>query len=268
VPVRPEQGEANLPVIALLSDFGTRDGYVGVMKGVIAVIAPQVRCLDLTHEIPPQDIAAGRFVLATTLPYFPRGTICVAVVDPGVGTARRGVAIATETGLLVGPDNGLFGAVSGQVAAVELRESRYWRCPQPSATFHGRDVFAPVGAHLARGVSLEALGPAVPLSELATLPLPRLELAATSARGCVQYVDWFGNLATNIPVEEIPRPVGAWRVRTGGCDIPSVRTYGDRVGELVALAGSHGFVEIAVTGGSARARLEAECGLPVTVFWS
>ncbi len=140
-----------MPFISLLTDFGLQDPYVGIMKGVIHTLSPQAQLIDLSHGIPPQDVAAARFALMTAYPYLPSGTIHLAVVDPGVGSSRRAVAIQTETGFLVGPDNGLFSGVLAQtpaLAAVELNRPRYWRTPSPSRTFHGRDIFAPTAAHL------------------------------------------------------------------------------------------------------------------------
>jgi S-adenosylmethionine hydrolase len=148
-------------LITLLSDFGLSDVYVGVMKGVIAQINPALTVVDLTHQIPPQNIAAGRFSLMNAYPYFPGGTVHIAVVDPGVGSRRRGVAIQLDAGFLVGPDNGLFSGVLSEnpvVAAVELTNPQYWRTLSPSTTFHGRDIFAAVGAHLASGISDRTVG--------------------------------------------------------------------------------------------------------------
>ena len=151
-------------IITLLTDFGLSDVYVGVMKGTIAQINPQLKVIDITHQIPSQNIAAARFCLMTAFAYFPPGTVHVAVVDPGVGSKRRPVAIKCANCFLVGPDNGLFSGVLSRESArssVELTNSQYWRTPQPSSTFHGRDIFAAAGAHLANGVALEDLGEAI-----------------------------------------------------------------------------------------------------------
>ena len=173
-------------VITLLTDFGLEDGYVAAMKGVIAAIAPDARLVDVTHLVPPQDVASGRFRLLTVVPYFPPGTIHLAVVDPGVGTARRAVAIRSASGsCFVGPDNGLLlGALETDrpAAAVELSEPRFWRTPTPSATFHGRDVFAPVAAHLARGVDLGALGPSIAPETLVRLALAEFKCFPVASR--------------------------------------------------------------------------------------
>src|SRR5262249_10832595 len=177
-------------VITLLTDFGLEDGYVAAMKGVIATIAPEARLVDVTHLVPPQDVASGRFRLLSVAPYFPPRTIHLAVVDPGVGTARRAVAIRAASGsYFVGPDNGLLlGALETDppVAAVELSEPRFWRIATPSATFHGRDVFAPVAAHLARGVDLDELGPRILPETLVRLELARCRMLPGGAEGAVQ----------------------------------------------------------------------------------
>ena len=256
-------------IITLLTDFGLEDGYVAAMKGVIAGIAPDADVVDVTHLIPPQDVASGRFRLLTVTPYFPPGTVHLAVVDPGVGTRRRALAVRSSSGsLLVGPDNGLLlGALEADpaVAAVELSEPRFWRTPAPSATFHGRDVFAPVAAHLARGVALELLGPAVALDSLVSVELPPWRPVPGGAEGAVQAVDRFGNLISNVP-GTVLSGVGAWTASIAGRTVTGRGTYGDvPPGEALALVGSHGFVEIAVRQGSARNALEASIGMAVAI---
>jgi S-adenosyl-L-methionine hydrolase (adenosine-forming) len=151
-------------ILTLLTDFGLNDVYVGVMKGVIAQVNPQLRVIDLTHQIPPQNVTAAQFNLMNAYPYFPPGTVHVAVVDPGVGGTRRAIAIQLAEAFLVGPDNGLLSGVVAQkqvIQAVELTNTRYWRNATPSSTFHGRDIFASVGAHLASGVAIAEMGDAI-----------------------------------------------------------------------------------------------------------
>ncbi len=249
-------------IITLLSDFGLQDVYVGAIKGAIAWINPQLKVIDLTHQIPPQNIAAGRFCLMNACPYFPPETVHVAVVDPGVGSQRRGVAVEFPGGFLVGPDNGLFSGIlslSPAVAAVELTNPEYWRSPHPSSTFHGRDIFAPVGAYLASGVSLKSLGTQIDLDSLVKLPIPECKLTNTSISGCIQYIDTFGNLITNIPAAAVEGK--SWSVAVGDLRIPSRQTYSDvQSGEIVALIGSHSWVEVAVNGGSAKSRLHLNWG--------
>lgn len=258
-------------VITLLTDFGLEDGYVAAMKGVIAAIAPDARLVDVTHLVPPQDVASGRFRLLTVVPYFPPGTIHLAVVDPGVGTARRAVAIRSASGsCFVGPDNGLLlGALETNrpAAAVVLSEPRFWRTPTPSATFHGRDVFAPVAAHLARGVDLGALGPTIAPETLVRLALAAFKMLPGGVEGAVQAVDRFGNLISNVP-GSVLAGCGTWNASVGRRTVEGHRTYGEvPVGEALALVGSHGFVEIAVHRGNARSALTADVGDPVRIRW-
>lgn len=254
-------------LVTLLSDFGLQDVYVGVMKGTIAQINPTLTIIDLTHQIPPQDIAAGRFHLMNAFPYFPKETVHVAVVDPGVGSERRAIAIQLQNGFLVGPDNGLFSGILNQhwaIAAVELTNSNYWRTSELSATFHGRDIFAPVGAHLASGVPLEELGIAIDLASLKQIPLADCTKTEGAIAGTIQHIDHFGNLITNIPGHAV---VGKrWSVAIAEFTIPGKQTYADSPpGNLFALVGSHGWVEVAVSGGSAYAQLHSPVGSSVQV---
>ena len=249
---------ANNRIVTLLTDFGRQDVYVGVMKGAIATINPNLKIIDLTHEIPPQNIAAARFSLLNAYPYFPADTVHVAVVDPGVGSQRRGVAIALEDGFLVCPDNGLCSGIlemKSAIAAVELTNSQYWRVSDPSYTFHGRDIFAPVGAHLASGVALEALGDKINPDSLIKLSLPPLQTNELHIIGCIQYIDRFGNLITNIPGKLVNHK--SWQAIVNDRAISSGITYSDvEVGEAIAIVGSHGWVEIAVNGGNAQEKLQ------------
>lgn len=240
-------------MITLLTDFGDRDVYVGVMKGIIARIAPQSATVDLTHQIPPQNLWAARFALMSAVPYFPEDTVYVAVVDPGVGSSRRGIAVEFAGGFVVCPDNGICSGIielERAIAAVELTNSQYWRVPNLSNTFHGRDIFAPVGAHLANGVPLAKLGRAIAISNLVKLDLPAVETEGRQITGYIQYIDRFGNLVTNIAGDLVTgKP---WQVITERMAIASGKTYSDvALGKAVTLIGSHGWVEIAVNGGSA-----------------
>lgn len=267
-----------IPVLTLLTDFGLEDTYVGVMKGVIAQINPQVRVIDLTHQIPAQNVALARFALMMACPYFPNGTVHLAVVDPGVGSQRRPIALAfgapgQPTGFLVGPDNGLFSGVMSQspvTMAVELTNSLYWLTPQPSATFHGRDIFAPVAAHLARGVALTDLGTPIAVDSLGQLALPPVEqtLLATGAlqgTGVIQAIDHFGNLITTIPASFVAG--NTWAVRVGQRMVAGQTTYTDcPAGEPLALIGSHGWVEIAINRGNARQQLGVSLGELIQVI--
>ncbi|WP_008310543.1 S-adenosyl-l-methionine hydroxide adenosyltransferase family protein [Leptolyngbya sp. PCC 6406] len=267
--------------LTLLTDFGLQDPYVGVMKGVIATLVPTAQVIDLSHQIPPQDVVAARLALILAYPYFPAGTVHVVVVDPGVGTDRRELAIALPQGYLVGPDNGvLMGVVQDQLAsppvapdkteslitAVALTQPQYWRTPTPSRTFHGRDIFAPVAAHLALGVPITALGPEIPVPDLVTLPLDRPEAQSSDGVGQVQGYDRFGNLITTLPAP-VPLPSTA-RVLFKNETLPIGQTYGEvPIATPLALVGSHGWIEIAVNQGSAQAHFQAQVGDRVNMLW-
>ncbi|WP_204137146.1 S-adenosyl-l-methionine hydroxide adenosyltransferase family protein [Halomicronema sp. CCY15110] len=252
------------PPITLLTDFGDRDGYVGVMKGIIAGICPAGPVIDLSHNIPPQNLAAARFTLLNAAPYFPAGTVHVVVVDPGVGTARRAIALQLPQGYLVGPDNGVLSGVFDRVSpadikAVELTEPKYWRSPQPSPTFHGRDIFAPVAAHLAAGVALTALGDSLDPQTLTRIAIPPAEITTEQIIGSIQHSDHFGNLITTIPAAAIADQT--WVMQVGAVEIPVGKAYGEvELGHAIALVGSHGWVEIAVNSSSAQARLRLVIG--------
>ena len=256
--------------IALITDFGLRDSYVGVMKGVVATLCPTVQCIDLTHDLPPQDLYAARFTLLSAYPYLPLGTIYLVVVDPGVGTWRRAIAVQTGQGFLVGPDNGVFSGVLAPepaVKAVELTNPDYWRSSQPSVTFHGRDIFAPAAAHLANGVPLEALGRSLDPQSLVRLPLASPIQTAAGWEGVVQYIDRFGNAATTIPASVVGG--GQWTLALGKTTLSGVITYGNVApGDALALVGSHGFVEIAVNQGSAQQHYGLAVGDRVVVTLS
>ena len=265
---------ASVKTIALLTDFGYRDHYAGVMKGVIATIAPAATVIDVTHGIAPQDIAAGALVLRQSCRFFPSRTIFVAVVDPGVGTARLPLAIETRTGAcFVGPGNGLLwpaADAAGIKRIVELRSPRY-RLPQVSATFHGRDIFAPAAAWLARGVALTKLGP--PVKEITQLSLETgIEEGARTLAGAVVYIDSFGNLVTNLDRARVDRFVARFRecrlsVRIRRRAPIEMRTaYGKASpGAPLATFGSFDLLEIAVRDGSAADYFAAGAGTPVTL---
>lgn len=258
-------------ILTLLSDFGLSDVYVGVMKGAIAQVDSSLTIVDLTHQIPPQNISAARFCLMNAYPYFPDGAVHVAVVDPGVGSTRRAIAVKFANGFLVGPDNGLFSGVLSQspaVRAVELTNSHYWRTPEPSTTFHGRDIFAPVAAHLASGICLEDMGQEIDSATLVQLAIPECTPTDTGVIGCIQYIDYFGNLVTNIPGAYVQDKT--WSAVANGITIPGGQTYSaagalENFAALIAVVGSHGWVEIAVNGGNAQAQLQLNYLDPVQV---
>lgn len=256
------------PLVTLLSDFGDRDVYVAVMKGVIAQINPNLGVVDLTHQIPPQNIAAARFCLMNAYPYFGEGTVHIAVVDPGVGSRRRAIAVKCAGWFLVGPDNGIFSGVLAQnpaITVVDLTNSQYWRTPKPSKTFHGRDIFAPVGAHLASGVSLQQLGDEIDPASLVQMNLENCTQTKTGWSGYIQYIDYFGNLVSNIPGDYTQGK--KWCVQVGGVIIPGCNTYSEvQTGEALALIGSHGWVEIAINSGNAQSQLQINLQDPVEVI--
>ncbi|MBE9014213.1 SAM-dependent chlorinase/fluorinase [Pseudanabaenaceae cyanobacterium LEGE 13415] len=253
-------------IVTLLTDFGLSDVYVGVMKGAIAQINSQIQTIDLTHEVPPQDIAAARFHLMNAYPYFPEGTIHVAVIDPGVGSQRRSIAVQLKSGYVVSPDNGLIsGLLNEAIAAVELNNPQYWRCQTPSATFHGRDIFAPVGAHLATGISLKELGTEIDLDSIVRLPIPDVIETETELRGVIQAIDHFGNLITNIPGEKVRDR--SWNIRINQKIYPGKKTYADAaIGEIVGLIGSHGWIELAMNRGNAQSFLKLKVGDAIVVI--
>lgn len=237
--------------IVFLTDFGLKDHYVGVMKGVIARLAPEAPVIDLLHEVPPQDVLSGAFHLWASYRYFPEGSIFVTVVDPGVGTKRRGLLLQMAERFFLGPDNGLFTWLldaNPDFVAFSLENPAFF-LPEVSHTFHGRDIFAPCAAHLFRGVPPEEFGPRV--HDLVRLPVPPLTEEGNRLRGSVIHVDRFGNLITNIAAEKIlSRRVRA--VVFQGQKLPFLRTYGEAPpGTPLALIGSDGLLEIAVTEGSA-----------------
>lgn len=260
--------------IALLTDFGYRDHYVGAMKGVIATIAPAAPIVDITHGIPPQSVVAGAIALRESWRYFPRRTVFLAVVDPGVGTARRPIAIETAAGCrLVGPDNGLLfptAEAAGIVRIVELTSRRY-RLPRLSSTFHGRDLFAPCAAYLWSGTRLAALGRAI--EEIEPLNIGHPQVAKNELRGKVIYVDGYGNLVTNIDRASFLRFAAHFSGRrlsvkiARGASLPVCKTYGDvPKGAPLATFGSFELLEVAVRDGSAARRFAVQLGMPVKVF--
>lgn len=261
-----------MSLISLLTDFGLKDGNVGVMKGIIASIAPQAQVIDLSHLIEAQNILEGALVLARSAPYFPPGAIHLAVVDPGVGTARRPLAAQLGEQFYVLPDNGLITLVLEQaesqgapIKLVHLDRSQYWR-REISHVFHGRDIFAPVAAHLAAGVPLEALGS--PIRDPLRLAFPRPQPIPNGLQAVIIHVDHFGNLSSSIRRGDLTEHA-ALTIRLGGIEIRGlVETFGERPpGELVALYGSTGSLIVAQVNGSAARALGVGSGAPIEVTW-
>jgi S-adenosylmethionine hydrolase len=257
------------PVLAFLTDFGTRDHYAGTMKAVALGICPDATLLDITHDVPPHDVLAGAIELAASFKYFPAGTIFVAVVDPGVGSARRGIALETADYKFVAPDNGVLTAVLRDAPAkkmVELTERRYAR-PTVSRTFEGRDRFAPAAAWLAKGIQLSALGR--PVSEIHRIDIPMPDVSPDAIAGIVLRVDRFGNLVTNIDRKTIERLAqgSAIEIDAGGQRIERlVATYAELPTDGVgALFGSTDHLELAAPSSSAADRLALGRGARITI---
>jgi S-adenosylmethionine hydrolase len=254
-------------IVTLLTDFGHRDPFAGVMKGVVLGLFPEAKLIDLTHEIDAHDIAAGAFWIGQAYRYFPAGTVHVAVVDPGVGSERRALVVRADEQFFVGPDNGIFEVVRRRAGSSEARQIALavLGFPAPSRTFHGRDVFAPVAALLASGaLAFDAIGPK--LDPLQSSLVPEPILGANSASGQVVVVDRFGNLITNL---EGPWP-GSENARvTAGDRVLSIAgTYAEVApGALAAIFGSFGQLEIAERNGSAARTLGAQRGTAVRVDW-
>jgi len=265
-----------MSVITLMTDFGIKDGNVGVMKGVIWGICPAAQISDLSHVVQAQNIAEAGYVLARTVPYFPKGSIHVVVVDPGVGTKRRPMAAQIGDWFYVGPDNGTVTVwleraekEAVQTEFVELNRAQYW-LQTISYVFHGRDIFSPVAAHLANGVPLSELGS--PFTDPVRLELPKPQATNHGWRGEVIQIDHFGNVSTNIRVENLGDALNEKEniiVRLNGAEITGmVNTFGERPpGELVALIGSTGYLGIAVVNGNSQQRLGTKVGDGVEVIY-
>ncbi len=259
-------------VVTLVTDFGTQDGYVGEMKGVLADRAPEAPVVDITHDVPPGDVLAGGWVLARIWSRFPPGTVHLVVVDPGVGSDRRALALCAGSRWFVGPDNGLLtrvlegvvpsgGPPEGPVTARFLDPASIGLEPL-SDTFHGRDLFAPAAAHLAAGGPPEAVGPEAPVDRLVRHPLSRPRRSGGGVKGVVEHVDRFGNLITNVPVDWLPE---ALRVRVGNSEVRHPgRSFADVApGEAVLIRGSAGTLEVCLRDGRADVALGVGRGDPV-----
>ena len=257
------------PVIALLTDFGTRDHYAGAMRGVALAICPDATLVDITHDVAPQDVLGGALELAAAFKYFPVGTVFLVVVDPGVGSSRRGIAADAGGYKFVAPDNGVLTMVFKEAPptrVVELTERRYAR-PTVSRTFEGRDRFAPAAAWLAKGIELTALGQSLVTWQMLDVPEPAV--ADQCIAGEVLRVDRFGNLVTNIDRRTFERFAEGAAIDIAAAEHPVrklVATYAEaEAGSICALFGSSDHLEIAVSGGSAAERLRLERGAQVIV---
>ncbi len=258
-----------MSTLTLLTDFGTQDGFVGMMKGVIWKIAPDLKIADISHQIQPQNITQAAQTLARVFPYFGDGTVHVAVIDPGVGTRRRAIAAQIGTQFCVAPDNGLLTLILQSaenkhlpLKIVSLDNADYW-LHDITSTFHGRDIFAPVGAHLASGVPLEKLGTLI--NNPVLLDFPEATKTDEGWDAHITLIDHFGNIRTNLLTEKIE---GQLQIRILGERIDGiVKSYGhQKVGNLIATKDSNGYLEIAVVNGSAVKRLDAKIGDLVEVI--
>jgi S-adenosyl-L-methionine hydrolase (adenosine-forming) len=265
---------ASFYCLTFLTDYGLEDGFVAACHGVSSQIAPNARIIDITHLVSPGDIRRGAAVLAQTVPYFPPA-VHVAVVDPGVGTPRRAIAVAAGGSIFVGPDNGLLSwavsAAGGATAAVSLTNTALW-LDAVTPTFHGRDIFMPVAAHLAAGTTLAEAGAEVDPASLIALPRPVSDVRDGAADAEVVTVDRFGNAQLSLTGQDAARagarPGVTVELGFGGqrVTVPFRTTFGDVApGELVCFIDSAGFVSIAVNGGAAAPRLALRPGTPVTL---
>lgn len=257
------------PIITLTTDFGLKDHYVSVMKAVMLRIAPDLRFVDVSHEVPPQDIMAGAWVVRNASIHFPPGTVHLVVVDPGVGTDRNPVVIRINDQYFVGPDNGIFSLIADEFdyQAWKLTDPAYWE-ENPSDTFHGRDIFSPVAAHLARGVKPEEMGE--PVNELVTYRWAVPISDRDGIQGWIIHIDRFGNLISNIPKELIEEAVGEsrFRIYVGNTILNRIeKAYGSVTeGEPVAYIGSSGNLEIAINKGNAMEMLGVQKGAQISIF--
>lgn len=264
--------KSNSP-IALLTDFGLRDPFVGIMKGAILGINPSAQIVDICHEISPGDLKAASFALAMAFPYFPKGTIFTAVVDPGVGTARRCLATLIDGKYVVCPDNGILTWVLREHSISEsvMLDNLEFFLTNVSETFQGRDIFAPVAAHLSSGTALSDLG--TKIEDVMTWPVPEVTTTDTTLTGEVIYIDGFGNLVTNITKTNFyewgEKPSrDSVKVQLGSTQMCGInKTYGDvALGHTVAVFGSSGRLEVAINGGNMAQALNASIGTHVAVY--
>ena len=267
------------PVIALMTDFGIGDGDVGVMKGVIAGITPDAHIIDITHNIGPQNVSSGAWILAASYRYFPKNTVFVCVVDPGVGSTRGAIALHAGDWYFVGPDNGLFSYVMSEqtIHAAVLLTNAWYHLPTISSTFHGRDIFAPTGAYLARGLTgvFFELGPSVDPATLSRLEVGGVVRDGTTINAHIIHVDNFGNLITSIPLNVVPELYTASQVKIvfkdTGIIVEQLRQYlaeGPDDGQAFIYGDSSGYVGIAVRNGNAAKALGVGFSAPIALITS
>lgn len=262
-------------IITLTTDFGTSDTYVGIMKGVILSINPKAQIVDLTHAIPPQDIYEAAFSIYAARSYFPKGTIHIIVVDPGVGSDRQAIVSHIDNALFVCPDNGVLSyllhsaenAGAPPIESVAIQNAAYY-LPEVSNTFHGRDIFAPVAAHLSLGVPFDDIGPRV--KTLVRLPIPKIDTSGDTLIGQIIKIDRFGNLITNISKEAFEAFLSddiKYEIRAGNVSLNRLNSaYADaEIGEPLAIIGSLALLEIAVNGGNAEKQLGLKRGAAAVI---
>jgi S-adenosyl-L-methionine hydrolase (adenosine-forming) len=257
-------------IITLLTDFGLNNAYVAQMKGVIASIAPMTTCIDITHTISPQQVKIGSFLLSSSIDFFPKGTIHVAIVDPGVGTKRRGIVVVTSKQVFVGPDNGLLIAAAkkqGHFDVYEITNDALFN-ETISQTFHGRDIFAPIAAHIARGVSFEHIGRKINDYHILESTRPRIHGQIVEAD--VEFIDDFGNIITNLDTITFHSFIRfeqscVIKIKRKKIIVPYVTSYGHRPQqELLLTNGSSGFIELAINQGNAAMTLGMSIGDTIT----
>lgn len=247
-----------MPIVTLTTDFGSTDPFFGIMKGVILTICPEAKIEDITHDISPQDIWQANFILQASYHYFPKRTIHVCVVDPGVGSKRRPILIESKDYFFIGPDNGIFTGILEMekiINIIALTEKKYW-LQNVSQTFHGRDIFSPVAAHIAKMIletqqcCVSTFGKTINTNDLVRLPVSKPIKKENGYSGAIQFIDHFGNLITNIPNKEVPENITG-KVKTFNFNglVSSFAEANDN--KLTAIKGSSGFVEIFVKNGNA-----------------
>lgn len=259
-------------VIALLTDFGVDDPYVGVMKGVILSINPNAIIVDITHSVGKYQVLQGALILKSFYKYFPKGTIFTVIVDPGVGSVRRAIAIRTSSYVFIGPDNGVLTPAAFDDGIIDVYEIKKYTLPVVSRTFHGRDVFAPVAAYISKGVPIEDVGGRISVDSIVTIEVSSAEVRSGEVIGKVIYIDSFGNAVTNIYPNNLRSlgidEGGLVNVEVGGVHyrIPWVKAYSDvKQGEPLIITNSFNYIELSVNQGNASKTLKLEIGSEIVV---
>jgi S-adenosylmethionine hydrolase len=260
-----------MKIITFLTDFGTKSGYPSQMKGVILKIT-EAKLIDITHEISPQNINEGAYVLSTTAPYFPKGTIHIAVVDPGVGTNRKGIIIKTKSQILIGPDNGLLIPTAHQIGDFTVYEitNKKYNLNKISNTFHGRDIFAPVAAHIINGIQIEEIGPKI--NNYIDLNFNYIKLKEKKTKGHIIYIDKFGNIITNIYGSELKKIYNCnkkinIKIANKKYILPFIRSYNYvKKGEYLLTINSNNLLEISKNQENAAKKLKIKIGDEIKIF--